>query len=224
MAEVGAVAIKKKSSKKPLVDSDYKPQHRPTLHKRSPYPAQLSESRTIRESEEEGVSGDEGLDSISEVGEEADEGREMARREESDLGKLLKFMMEKEDRQREEDRERRREEEERRREYETFRGREAERRREEEETRRREEDARRNRRELLQEKLKSMGVYKEGTELADYLSKFERVMRESGVDGEGWSERLFPRLPERLCARVHSVREEGAGYEDVKNFFFKVSR
>ncbi len=53
----------------------------------------------------------------------------MARREESELGVLLKYMMEKEERNRAEDRERRREEEERRREYERIRTEEAERQR-----------------------------------------------------------------------------------------------
>lgn len=36
-----------------------------------------------------------------------------------------------------------------------------------------------------------------------------------------WSERLFPRLPERLCAWVQSAREKGAGYEEVKKILLK---
>ena len=176
--------------------------------------------------------------------------KEMARREESELSVLLRYMMEKEEKQREEERERRREEEERRKaeervrqeEVERYRAEELERRRRDEErrgeadearkrewerkrdeenARRREEELRRDRRDLMQEKLKAMGSYKEGTELVDYLGKFERVMKESGVGEEGWAERLFPRLPEGLCARISSVREGGVGYEEVKRVLLK---
>ncbi len=66
-----------------------------------------------------------------------------------------------------------------------------------------------------------MGSYKEGTELVDYLNKFKRVMRESEVEEAGWSEKLFPRLPERLCARVSSIREEDTGYEELKRVLLK---
>ncbi len=256
MSEVGAVATKKKPSRRlPPEDSEYKPSKKPGISKRSPYPARPLEARLVREEDlDDGVSGTVGSGSESEsevVGEKENLGVEgMARREESELGVLLKYMMEKEERNRAEDRERRREEEERRREYERIRTEEAERqraegsecrrveeeqrreaervrdrefreRREQEEVRRREESLRRDRRELLQEKLKSMGSYKEGTELVDYLNKFERVMRESEVEEAGWSERLFPRLPERLCARVSSIREEGTGYEELKRVLLK---
>ena len=175
---------------------------------------------------------------------------EMARREESELSVLLRYMIEKDEKQKEEERERRREEEERRKaeervrqeELERYRAEEAERRRLEEErrgeaeearkrewerkrdeenARRQEDNLRRDRRELIQEKLKAMGSYREGTELVDYLGKFERIMKESGVGEEGWTERLFPRLPEGLCARISSVRERDAGYEEVKKVLLK---
>ena len=75
--------------------------------------------------------------------------------------------------------------------------------------------------EIQQEKLKGLGVYKEATELTAYLEKFERIMRECGVTKREWSERLFPRLTERLCARIAQVRDEGADYEVVKNVLLK---
>ncbi len=186
---------------------------------------------------------------VVEGGEETGE-ESMARREESELSVLLRYMIEKDERQKEEERERRREEEERRKaeervrreELERYRAEETERRRREEErrgeaeearkrdwerkkeeeiVRRREEDNRRDKRDLMQEKLKAMGSYREGTELVDYLGKFERVMKESEVGEAGWTERLFPRLPEGLCARISSVREGGAGYEEVKGILLK---
>ncbi len=96
----------------------------------------------------------------------------------------------------------------------------AQRRRNEEESRRRrkaEEEELREKRDLQQEKLKVLGSYKEGVELLGYLNKFERIMHECKYDRGGWNERLFPRLPERLCTRIAGVRDEGASYDEVKS-------
>ncbi len=138
------------------------------------------------------------------------EGEEMARKEESELTRLMRYMMERderrreeEDRRRDEDRKRRRDEEERRQE------------------KREEEEMLRNRRDLQQDKLKVLGSYKESTELLGYLEKFERIMRECRFDEDSWSERLFPRLPERLCLRVAGIRDSRGRYEDVKKVLLK---
>lgn len=56
-----------------------------------------------------------------------------------------------------------------------------------------------------------------------YLEKFERIMRESKVEEEDWSERLYPRLPERLCVRVAQLRDDGSKYSDVKNVLLKAA-
>ncbi len=186
--------------------------------------------------------------------EEDSEGEEMARKEESELTRLMRFMVdrddkrrEEEDRRREEERERRREEEEKHRQEERDRRREveerrreqeraweqemdkrreeeAQRRREEEEYKRvlrREEEESRNRRELQQDKLKVLGSYKESTELLGYLEKFERIMRECRFGEDSWAERLFPRLPERLCLRVSGGRDSSGSYEDIKKVLLK---
>ncbi len=100
----------------------------------------------------------------------------------------------------------------------------AQRRRNEEESRRRrkaEEEELREKRDLQQEKLKVLGSYKEGVELLGYLNKFERIMHECKFDRGGWNERLFPRLPERLCTRIAGVRDEGASYDEVKRVLLK---
>ena len=63
-------------------------------------------------------------------------------------------------------------------------------RRSEEEDRRREirkeDDIARERRELLNEKLKGLGNYKEGSELGGFLEKFERILKESGISDKDW--------------------------------------
>ncbi len=64
--------------------------------------------------------------------------------------------------------------------------------------------------------MKALGSYKEGTELGDYLGKFERLLKKFKVDEGSWSERLYLRLPERLCTRVAAERDEEAGYIVVK--------
>ncbi len=251
MTDVGAVATRKRATKKlPPVDSDYKPHYQPISSKRSPYLTRPAEVRAAKEAGvETEVSGSTGLERGSDLGSATEEEEEyigeegMARKEESELSKLMRFMVEREGRCREEEREHRREEEERRREHERARELELEKHREEERERRREEEERhreyerdrgrelerrreeeelrRDKRELQRDKLKTLGSYKESTELASYLEKFERIMKECGIKEEGWSERLFPRLPERLCSRVASVRDEGAGYEEVKGVLLK---
>ncbi len=100
----------------------------------------------------------------------------------------------------------------------------AQRRRDEEESRRRrkaEEEELREKRDLQQEKLKVLGSYKEGVKLLGYLNMFERIMHECKFDRGGWNERLFPRLPERLCTRIAGVRDEGASYDEVKRVLLK---
>ncbi len=77
------------------------------------------------------------------------------------------------------------------------------------------------RKELLQEKLKGLGVYKEENELVAYLDKFERIMRESEVSTSDWAERLYPRLPERLCERVAQARDNGVSYDGVRRVLLK---
>ncbi len=91
---------------------------------------------------------------------------------------------------------------------------EAARRLEEEERRRTcklEDDITREKRELLQDKLKGLGMYKEWNELGAYLDKYERIMRESGVSEKDWGERLYARLPERVCMRVAQARDDKCG-------------
>ncbi len=75
----------------------------------------------------------------------------------------------------------------------------------------------------MQEKLKGLGVYKEGNELVAYLGKFERIMRESEVSTSDWAERLYPRLPERLCERVAQARDNGVGYDGVRRVLLKAA-
>ncbi len=232
MTDVGTVVTRKKHPKRlPPVDSDYKPHSRPQLHKRSPYPTRPAEDKPDQEVElEEDVSGDErqeecsGLEGVTQVGGEISEDEGMARKEEGELSSLMRYMMERDERreveerrrreEREErERERRREDEDRQREFMRV---EAERRREENLERRRAEEERKDLKELQQEKMRALGSYKEGTELSDYLCKFERLLKECKVDEGSWSERLYPRLPERLCARVAAERDGEMGYSVVK--------
>ncbi len=140
MTDVGAVATRKRATKKlPPVDSDYKPHYQPISSKRSPYltrPAEVSAAKEAGVETE--VSGSTGLERGSDLGSATEEEEEyigeegMARKEESELSKLMRFMVETEGRCREEERERRREEEERRREHERARELELEKHREEE--------------------------------------------------------------------------------------------
>ncbi len=85
------------------------------------------------------------------------------------------------------------------------------------------EEARRRyqeRKELQTEKLKALGNYTENVELSGYLGKFERIMEDCRISRDTWLERLFPRLPERLCARVESTGE-GGDYGEVKRVLLK---
>ncbi len=106
------------------------------------------------------------------------------------------------------------------------------RRRDEEETRRtldderrckeRHEDTRvRERRELLNERLKGLGMYKEGSELNAYLSKFERIMRMGDVSEDSWGDRLYPKLTETLCKRMTKDLDSEASYEIIKEGLLK---
>ncbi len=54
-----------------------------------------------------------------------------------------------------------------------------------------------------------------------YLGKFKMTMRECEIEEGAWPERLFPRLTEKLCARLASVREERATYGVVKSALLK---
>ncbi len=212
----------------------YRPSKRPVVNSRSPYP--LRDSEVKYEEESEFVE-----DSEVEILHE-----EMSRRgEESELASLLRYMVERDDREREERkkeeelnrkareeeatkmreevervRRRREEEEDRRRDEEAARRREEEDRRR---TSRLEDDRVRERRELLQEKLKGLGVYKEGSELGAYLGKFERIMREGKVSESDWGERLYPRLPETLCMRVAQARDSDEEYGEIKRILLKAT-
>ncbi len=193
MTDVGAVATRKKHSKRlPPVDSDYRPHSRPHVHKRSPYPTRPAEGKLdqVVESEEE-VCEYEGQEECSALGEDtkvgggiSEEGG-MARKEEGELGSFMRYIMERDEkreveerRRREEreerERERRREDEDRQREFMRL---EADRRREENLERRRAEEERKDLKELQEEKMRALGSYKEGTELSDYLCKFERLLK-----------------------------------------------
>ncbi len=144
MTEVGAVAARKRTTQRlPSVDSDYKFFCRPISSKRSPYPTRPAEVRTAKDEEEEvetEVSGYLGVEidlvggSVVEV-EEYSEGEEMARKEESELTRLVRYMMERDERRREEEDRRRDENRKRRRD-------EEEERRQEDRERKREEDER----------------------------------------------------------------------------------
>ncbi len=76
---------------------------------------------------------------------------------------------------------------------------------------------------MLQEKLKGLGVYKEGSELGAYLGKFERIMREGKVSESDWGERLYPRLPETLCMRVAQARDSDEEYGEIKRILLKAT-
>ncbi len=227
-------------------EEDYQPSYvPPTVAARSPYPSRPRDGTHYLDEEGSEVSvvlaelGEEG------EGEEVKQRREESSREselvgrlgmatgaESEVDKLLRFMAEKEERDQasraEADKARRqellevmgklREDEETRRREEEARRRERE---EDNRARRLEEETeQRDRRDLQAEKLKVLGVYKDGTEMLGYLNKFERIMSECGIGKGRWAERLFPRLPERLCGRIAGVRDEGAEYEEVKRECF----
>ncbi len=101
ISEVGAVATKKKHSRRLLPgDSDYKLSKKPGISKRSPYPSRPLETKVVREEDlDDEVSGTIGsnIESEVEVVEEREDSvvGEMARREESEIGTLLKYLLEK---------------------------------------------------------------------------------------------------------------------------------
>ncbi len=226
-------------------DVPYKLHHRSTVEERSQYqtkPTELVVSGDVREEEEEELDLGEIVDGLdrdssarTEMSGSGDDG---------DVRALLRFMLEKEERSEQTRREKEERDEERRREREQQ---EADDRREKElrseearraelremflqmrelddekATRLREADAKaKEKRELQQEKLKGLGSYRERTEMTAYLEKFEMIMRECEIEEGAWPERLFPRLTEKLCARLASVREERATYGVVKSALLK---
>ncbi len=238
MTEPGQGEARRRTKKSSGVSTDkelYRPRGRPAVKTRSPYPFRPSDAKY---EEESGAESELVEDSEVEVG--------MLRRgEESEVASLLRYLVEKDEKDREErkaaeemsrkakeeETARMREEEERVRrrkeEGEDRRlGEEAARRREEEERRRTsrlEDDRVRERRELLQEKLKGLGVYKEGNELGAYLGKFERIMREGRIGEGDWGERLYPRLPETLCMRVAQARDRDEEYGEIKRILLKAT-
>ena len=58
---------------------------------------------------------------------------------------------------------------------------------------------------MLNEELKGLGNYNEGSKLGGFLEKCERILKESGISDKDWMERLYPRLPERLCSTVAEI-------------------
>ncbi len=241
MTEPGPSEVRRRTKKLSGVSTDkelYRPKGRPAVKTRSPYPFRFSE---VKYEEESGGESELVEDSEVEVLQE-----EMSKRgEESEVASLLRYLVERDEKDREErkiaeevnrkakeeEAARKREEEERarrrREEGEDRRlGEEAARRREEEERRRTsrlEDDRVRERRELLQEKLKGLGVYKEGGELGAYLGKFERIMREGKVSENDWGEKLYPRLPETLCMRVAQARDNDEEYGEIKRILLKAT-
>ncbi len=225
-------------------DSSYRPHSSTTLKDRSPYPVRqgvgkLAEKEIKSESEESEGSVEEG---IEETGL-----RDMARKaEESEFMRWVQIMAERDEARRAETErleEARRAEAERAEEIrqEEIRMRRAELERAEEARKEelmamfsqlREEtsvraseglEAKRRyqeKKELQMEKLRALGNYTEKVELLGYLGKFERIMTDCEISKDTWVERLFPRLPERLCARVESARE-GDDYEEVKRVLLK---
>ncbi len=239
MTEPGTGEGRKRTEKSPGVANggSYRPHKKPVIEERSPYPFRSSEAKHTEVVESE-------TQVIEEV--EVEVVREdMARREETELtpAAFLQYLQRKDEEDRkerakmielqrlafEEEKERHRVAEER---LLARREEEEQRRREEDETRRSVEDARRRndrrednrareRRELLQEKLKGLGMYKEGTELSAYLEKFERIMRMGEVSMDSWGDRLYPKLTEALCKRMTKDLEDGEKYDVIKKGLLK---
>ncbi len=231
----------------------YRPTGRPTIKARSPYLFRPSETKYEEESgaESELVEDSEAEVEMSKRGEESEVAsllrylvekdandreerkatEEINRREKEAKAIRKREAAEADRKEREEEITRMREAEERARrrkeeEEDRRRGEEAARRREEEERRRTsrlEDDRVRERRELLLEKLKGLGVYKEGNELGAYLEKFERIMKEGGISEGDWGERLYSRLPETLCMRVAQARDRGEEYGEIKRILLKAT-
>ncbi len=207
----------------------YRPHQKTVIEKRSPYPIRSSGVKCLEEGDSEAE---------FEGAREAYAG--MARQEEAgdSTSALIKFLMEKDaqdrrDRAEELAVQREMLEQEKKRhqlaEEQIRASREAEelRWRETEESRRtydndrrqreRREDARvRELRELLNERLKGLGMYKEGSELGAYLSKFERIMRMGEVREDSWGDRLYPKLTETLCKRITKDLDGNKSYDVLK--------
>ncbi len=197
---------------------NYHPRSDLTLQERSPYPARGNEVYYKEESdiEIEPEADESVVASTEEVVEVRSTARMAKNGEESDVAALLRYMKESEDARRSELVEMMRH----------MRGGDADRQREEDERRqrnRREDNKVRESRELLQEKLKGLGVYKDGSELGAFLAKFERIMKESTIDEGSWAERLYPKLPERMCLRVEQEREEEVEYKEIKRVLLKAA-
>ncbi len=223
MTEPGPSGDKKRKRAKRVPASvsegrDYLPRSDLIVQERSPYPVRGNEVHYKKDSDLEEEAEVEGfiVASTEEVVEERNIARMAKTGEESEMAALLRYMRESEDARRTELVEMMRH----------MRGDDANRQRDEDERRqrnRREDDRVRERRELLQEKLKGLGVYKEGNELGAFLAKFERIMRESAVDERSWAERLYPKLPERMCLRVAQERDEEVEYKEVKRVLLKAA-
>ncbi len=223
MTEPGPSGDKKRKRTKRVPASvsegkDYLPRSDLTVQERSPYPVRGNEVYYKEDSdlEVEAEVGGSIVASTEEVVEERNIARMAKTGEESEMAALLRYMRESEDARRTELVEMMRH----------MRGGDADRQREADERRqhnRREDDRVRERRELLQEKLRGLGVYKEGSELGAFLAKFERIMKESVVDERNWAERLYPKLPERMCVRVAQERDEDVEYKEVKRVLLKAA-
>ncbi len=207
----------------------YRPHQKTVTEKRSPYPIRSSGVKCLEEGDSEAE---------FEGTREAYAG--MARQEEAgdSTSALIKFLMEKDaqdrrDRAEELAVQREMLEQEKKRhqlaEEQIRASREAEelRWRETEESRRTYDNDRRQRerredgrvrelRELLNERLKGLGMYKEGSELGAYLSKFERIMRMGEVREDSWGDRLYPKLTETLCKRITKDLDSNKSYDVLK--------
>ena len=219
MTEPGQGEAGRRTKKLPGVSTDkdlYRPKGRTVAKARSPYLFRASE---VKYEDESGADSELAEDSEVEVLRE-----EMSRKgEESDVASLLRYLMERDEKEREErkvaeernrrakedEATRKREEEDRARRY---REEGEDRRRGEEAARRREEEERRRTSKLEDE---------EGSELGEYLGKSERIMREGKVSENDWGERLYPRLPETLCMRVAQARDNEEQYEVIKRILLK---
>ncbi len=66
------------------------------------------------------------------------------------------------------------------------------------------------------DKLAGLIGFQERGDLPPYLDKFEYLMRTCEVDEEEWVDKLHPKLPERLCARVRTLVDDNEGYVELK--------
>ncbi len=236
MTEPGTGEGRKRIGKSSGVASggSYRSHRKTVVEERSPYPFRSS-----------GVKYTKGSDTETEVEvESAEVVAVMARRGEEELtaAALLQYLREKDAQDREErvkamelqrlafeeEKERHRLAEERL----LARREEDEQKRREEETRRNFDDARRQnerredtrareKRELLHDRLKGLGMYREGSELNAYLVKFERIMTMGDVSEESWGDRLYPKLTESLCKRMTKDLDNEVCYETIKKGLLK---